>query len=563
MSKYLKNAARAVATPPQSEPLDERQVPNSAGGYAYPVDKWVRFDRFVILGSQSGSYYATEKKLTKDNLQAVAECVKENGIKAVQRIVEISDKGRAPKNDPALLALAYAAGCGDADTKACALASLPKVARIGTHLFHFVDFVQEFRGWGRALKNGIARWYEAMDTDKLADQVTKYQQRDGWSHGDLLRLSHPQLSVEKDAIARWVLGQELAEKRSLKDKAGNVVREYGAISRTLPNRIQGHMKLKEAKNASEVAKLIREYGMVRESVPTEFLTEAVVWEALLEKMPLTALIRNLGNMAKCGVAKPLSAGTQEIVRRLSDKEALKKARVHPIQILVAQKTFESGHGVKGKGEWTVVPQIVDALDGAYYDAFGNLEPTGKRFYLGLDISGSMWSGCVAGIDGFYPAIAAGAMAMVTVKTEANYYAAGFTTGHGKQPNWSNYREQITMEEVSLSPRMRLDDVCRKMQALQVRMGGTDCALPMRDALAKKLDVDVFCIYTDSETWFGDVHPMQALREYRQKTGIPAKLVVVGLVSNEFTVADPLDGGCLDVVGFDTDAPGLIADFAKQ
>ena len=95
------------------------------------------------------------------------------------------------------------------------------------------------------------------------------------------------------------------------------------------------------------------------------------------------------------------------------------------------------------------------------------------------------------------------------------------------------------------------------------MGGTDCALPMRDALAKKLDVDVFAIFTDSETWWPDMHPMQALREYRQKTGIPAKLVVVGLVSNEFTVADPLDGGCLDCVGFDTDTPGLIADFAKQ
>ena len=499
----------------------------------------------------------------------MAECVKENGLRAMQRIVEISDKGRAPKNGPALLALAYAAGCGDAETKALALGYLGKVARIGTHLFHFVDYVQEFRGWGHALKNGIARWYETMDTDKLADQVTKYQQRDGWSHAALLRLSHPQFSVEKDAIARWVLGQELRQKRFLKDKAGNVVREYGAIKRAVPNRIQGHMKLKEAKNASEVAKLIREYGLVRESVPTEFLTEAVVWEALLEKMPLTALIRNLGNMAKCGLAKPLSAGSQEIVRRLSDKEAIKKARVHPIQILVAQKTFESGHGVKGKGEWTVVPQIVDALDGAYYDAFGNLEPTGKRFYLGLDISGSMWSGCVAGIDNFYPAIAAGAMAMVTVKTEANYYAAGFTTTgnsyyggtHGGGGGLTG--TGVDMTPVSLSPRMRLDTVCEKMQALQAKMGGTDCALPMRDALAKKLDVDVFVIFTDSETWHGKIHPMQALREYRQKTGIPAKLVVVGLVSNEFSIADEADGGTMDCVGFDTDTPGLIADFAKQ
>ena len=43
---------------PQSEPLDERQVPNSAGGHAYPVDDMTRLQRFLILGSEGGSYYA-------------------------------------------------------------------------------------------------------------------------------------------------------------------------------------------------------------------------------------------------------------------------------------------------------------------------------------------------------------------------------------------------------------------------------------------------------------------------------------------------------------------------
>ena len=573
---YLRNAARAVATPPQSEPLDSRQVKNSAGGYAYPVDIWVKLDRFLILGSEGGSYYATEKKLTKDNLDAVAACVKADGIRTVNRIVEISDGGRAPKNDPALLALAYAAAKGDNITRGQALASLSKVARIGTHLFHFVDFVQEFRGWGRALKTAVANWYTEMDVNRMAEQVTKYQSRDGWRHADLLRLSHPHFGDrQKHAISRWVLGQKpigdtLYPKRELMDKTGNVIRTYPPLFNTaLPGVIVGHEKLKEAKTGVQVAKIIHEYGMVRESVPTEFLKEAVVWEALLEQMPLTALIRNLGNLAKNGVAKPLSAGTQEIVRRLSNKEALQKARVHPIQILIAQKTFESGHGVRGSGEWPVVPQIVDALDGAYYDAFKNVEPTGKRFYLGLDISGSMWSGCVAGINGFPPAVAAGAMAMVTVKTEANYYAAGFTTMgtggyygsmHGGGGGLSG--TGVDMTPISLSPKLRLDTVCEKMNALQAKMGGTDCALPMLDALDKKLDVDVFVVYTDSETWHGKIHPMQALQKYRQKTGIPAKLVVVGMVANEFTIADPEDGGTLDVVGFDTNTPAIIADFAK-
>ena len=69
------------------------------------------------------------------------------------------------------------------------------------------------------------------------------------------------------------------------------------------------------------------------------------------------------------------------------------------------------------------------------------------------------------------------------------------------------------------------------------------------------------VYTDSETWAGDVHPVQALREYRERTGIAARLVVVGMVSNGFTIADPEDPGMLDVVGFDTATPDVVSGFA--
>jgi 60 kDa SS-A/Ro ribonucleoprotein len=57
--------------------------------------------------------------------------------------------------------------------------------------------------------------------------------------------------------------------------------------------------------------------------------------------------------------------------------------------------------------------------------------------------------------------------------------------------------------------------------------------------------------------------VQALRKYRAQTGIAAKLVVVGLVSDGFSIADPHDAGMLDVIGFDTAAPAVIADFIRQ
>ena len=69
-------------------------------------------------------------------------------------------------------------------------------------------------------------------------------------------------------------------------------------------------------------------------------------------------------------------------------------------------------------------------------------------------------------------------------------------------------------------------------------------------------------YTDSETWAGNIHPAQALREYRREFVGDVKAVVVGMTSNGFTLADPNDRGMLDVVGFDTSAPAVIGDFVR-
>jgi 60 kDa SS-A/Ro ribonucleoprotein len=57
-----------------------------------------------------------------------------------------------------------------------------------------------------------------------------------------------------------------------------------------------------------------------------------------------------------------------------------------------------------------------------------------------------------------------------------------------------------------------------------------------------LSVDVFQVFTDNETWAGRVHPSKALKQYRRKTGIPAKLIVAGMTSTGFSIADPNDGG---------------------
>src|SRR5262249_56130141 len=112
------------------------QVPNSAGGFAWAVDGWMQLRRFLILGSEGGSYYANECSLTLENARVVEACIREDGPRAIAEIVRISTEGRAPKNDPALYALALAAGAADLDTPPPALPALPQVAPPRPHLLH-------------------------------------------------------------------------------------------------------------------------------------------------------------------------------------------------------------------------------------------------------------------------------------------------------------------------------------------------------------------------------------------------------------------------------------------
>ncbi|MBE7501445.1 MAG: TROVE domain-containing protein [Verrucomicrobiales bacterium] len=549
---------------PQSQPIPgSTQVPNSAGGYAWEVDDWTRLDRFLILGAEGGTYYIAQRNLVKENHDALVRCIRTDGARAVNRIVEISDSGRAPKNDPAIFALALVAAHGGPATKALAFQNLGKVCRIGTHLFHFAEYVNALRGWGRGLRNAVGRWYVDREADDLALQVVKYQQRDRWSHGDLLRLAHPKApSRDHEALFRWILsGADGLGERTVtrRVKGESRVATYAAAGQ-LPGLIAAFEQAKKASTKAEIVKLITEHDLPREAVPTQWLHAPEVWEALLPCMPMTALIRNLGKMTSLGLIQPLSEAAKLVVNRLSDGKGLKRARIHPLAMLIAEKVYAQGHGEKGDLRWQPVAKIVDALDAAFYATFRHVEPCGKPVLLALDVSGSMDGSRIAG-SCLTAREASAAMALVTAATEPNCEIIAFSApakgGYGGMHGGG----ESGITRIALSPRMRLDDVIKRLSAIP--MGGTDCALPMVWARRNKLAVSGFVTYTDSETWAGNIHPAQALREYRRELVGDAKAVVVGMTSNGFTLADPNDRGMLDVVGFDTTVPAVISDFIRR
>lgn len=513
--------------------INPRQVTNNAGGdTVYQVKDMDRLERFLILGSVGGTYYVGQRQLTKENLSEIERIVDEHGKAAVDKIVEIGKSGRAPKHDPALVAFAMACSVKDADTRSYAMSFLNDIVRTGTHLFHFVAYVEPRRGWGRAYRRAIAEWYTKKDEKRLAYQLVKYKSRDGWSHRDILRLAHPQAqSASQNGLLKYAVSGTLEAQDTEAHRF-----------------VEASIEATHSDDINRVIELVKEFNLPMEVINTKFKNDPRMWEALAPQMGLTALLRNLRNMTKDGYLVQGSDAVRTVRERLMDPEALRRSRIHPAHVFLAQKNA------------TEVPQpIKNALEDAFFMSFKNVEPTNKRIMLALDVSASMtWE--TNGVASAREWSALQAMVTARVEPYAEFY--GFST---------------QFMPIDIRANDSLDTVINKIGRLG--HGGTDCSLPMYVARQKGMKFDAFSIYTDNETWSrgngsygyywnesnrgssGD--PMKELREYRKTSGInDAKLLVTAITSTGFTIADPNDFNTLDIVGFDADAPAMIADFIR-
>lgn len=517
---------------PQTEAIPGKPMSkNNAGGYSFALDKWASLNRFLILGTEGGTYYVAEKELTVLNAKNVIACIQEDGLAVVDAIVAVSEAGKAPKNDAAIFALALVTANGTPEAKAKAYAAIPRVCRIGTHLFQMCESIQSLRGWSRGLRKGVARFYTERSAADLAYQLIKYQQRNGWTHRDVLRLTHPTPTTPAmNDLFRYAVGKGRRPSSEANMPQLAAFEELKALGTT---------------DLRRSVRLIQDFNLPREAVPTELLNQVDIWEVLLETMPITAMIRNLGKMTSVGLlVSNLDASTKHVVATLTNKDILKKGRVHPLGLLMALMTYKQGKGVKGSLTWNPVPNIVDALQDAFYLSFDTIEPTGLNFLYGLDVSGSMG---YSNVGSFITCReAAAALAMTLARTEPNHEIMCFSDEFIPFP---------------ISKSERLDAVVKRMNGMS--FGATDCALPMVYAQTQKRHVDTFVVITDSETYCGTPHPSQALVNYRYASGVPSKLVVLGMTSNNFTIADPSDRGMLDVCGLDPSVPEIISTFAKE
>lgn len=547
VTDHLSALATRNAVTPQHEQAAPEQIRNAAGGYTFAVTDEQIVDRFLITGTAGGTYYTSERELTKDTGGRFLDICRGNGQYVVDRVVEISTAGRALRQNPGLFALAAVSALATDDTaRKAAFDAVPAVARTMSTRRQWLAYRLMFGGKGPATERTIRRWFDDADVSWLAYQGVKYGVRNAWSYRDLLMIGRPadHGDAARKALYRWMLG---------KDDYATTAPLDGPLA------ILAAWDETRSGDVDTIVRRIANPGLPHEAVPSTVKDDPRIWRALIDndRLPITALIRNLATMTRAGVFAPMTPYASIVASRITSKDRLVKGRVHPMALLLAQATYASGGSAVTGKSWEPVQRLVDALNAAFYDAFATVEPTNQRILVAVDVSPSMANAPVAG-SSLSCAGAAAALSLIFAKTEPNAHLVCFSSEGGGAYGYR--RGNVALRPLPVSPHMRLEHAVAATQGLS--WGGTDVALPMVWATQQRLPVDCFVILTDNETWAGHIHPHEALRDYRRQSGLPSSLVVCSMTATGATVADPADPRQIDVAGLDANIGRLVAEFAR-
>jgi hypothetical protein len=668
------------ASIPQTCKLNIDQVLNCSGGYVWKLSTIEHVNRYLVLGGAKdmGNYYKQSDDVNHECALSVLQMIRSPDLSQFIQLCDllkaVSIGGRAPKQEPVLLSVAAAiVFAKNAQEKQIAFETAKACIRIPTHMFMLAGFVRDLsmaktvdkgKGWGTGFKKAMAHYYLSHTGRDLAFHMTKYQNREGWTHADMIRMLHINPTTLADDGARLMFdyvmmkyarkqkvpsdktvatlaeknvtiapnpfkpltkaefGEKLnsistpkiptsasvaapapapiaaAQKSGAQTVASKVAGFVSALTSVMPSCAvtaaaavtveddtfvviteedddeSGSSQKKKVSSSSQsqlqqvayflkhlhaiheagekkdvplACALIRSGRLVREHVPTTLFGSKEIWMTLLETMPLEALLRNLGKLTQIGVA---AEKHREIVARLVNQTEVLKARIHPIKVLVASKVYTNGHGDSGSLTWTPNAYIGVALTDLFRISYGAVTPTGSRIMLGIDVSGSM-SSPVVGSKVLSCRDASIAMALLYLETEKNVSAVAFSD---------------VLTDLIAPSRFQLRRGMTLQQALSATNGmnfsSTDCVLPILHAMKHNIYIDTFIMLTDNETYAPSEHPQNALVRYRERMGIQAKLIVIGMTGNCFTIVDPSDKNTLNLAGFDTSTPEIASMFMR-
>ena len=502
-NKNLFQTVRGLFTP-------KTDTINEAGGRAYKLAPKHALAQYAATGCFSNTFYAD----AGEQLENVLELTRELDAEFIAKTAVYAREKGFMKDMPALLVAVLST-----KDKAIFEKTFPRVIENGKMLRNFVQIIRSGavgrKSLGSLPKRMVREWFET----RRAETIFKQSVGQSPSFADVLKMVHPKpKDAEKEALYGYFIGRDVDA-----DK--------------LPEIVQQFEKFKSGDFSAEVP-----------AVPFQMLTALPIstkeWTQIARNAPWQMTRMNLNTFERHGVFKDAEM-VEIIANRLRDREAIKRAKVFPYQLLTAY-TMASNNA-------DIPRQITEALQDAMEIATENVPEIKGKVFVFPDVSGSMSSA----VTGYRK----GATSAVRCIDVAGLVASAILR---KNPTAEVLPFENNVVNIALNPR---DSVMTNSQKLaKIGGGGTNCSAPLAQLNRAKASGDFVIYVSDNESWIdinrawnSGTETMTQWNEFKTRNA-QAKLVCIDIQPYAHTQAQERDD-ILNVGGFSDQVFNLISEFA--
>ncbi|XP_012253968.2 RNA-binding protein RO60-like isoform X1 [Athalia rosae] len=537
----------------------------------------VHFTQYLFVGKEYPNYqpgcWFVHKYYEQSRVTSIGKLAeRDNPLVPIELIKKAFDSGMVPNPETLVFALALCARQKKESLRHAAYDAVKTICTTPQHFILFTKFASELaksapepkHGWGSGWRKAASDWYLSKDAMELAKCVTRYKGRYGWSHKDIIKLSHPKTTdIAKQAVLKYILFGLKVAKQEFSDKPDAAeVLEY----------IQKVEDFKHCEDEVVAGRLLEIHNLSLEHVPGHLLKSREVWNSLIPTMSITMLLNNLQRIHNIGLLKPYAVEADKIIDVITDKERLIRENVHPALVLITIKNYEKSgkplsyekQKVKDAAKKPSPPpirpnrKIIETL----YKTLGYsfdlqiLKPTGLQYMITIDMSKAMQESRVWQCGNINAAEAGCLIALCLLRCEKNVTVATFK-------NTGVHIVNLDKMYTNAS----LGQIFKKMK--QMPTGPVNLEKPIIWAAQEKKKYDVFINVVDViDKRFGNGsridNPRRAIKNYRSKMSQDnAKLVTCAMTTPQ--IGNPIDEdkNVLTICGFDANVPKIIEAFARS
>ncbi|CAH0559179.1 unnamed protein product [Brassicogethes aeneus] len=441
------------------------------------------------------------------------------------------------------------------------------ISKSDEDFFDYLKFCTTFRTGktkiSTCVRKRVKAFYKNKTAEELVDSYILHKSVHGWDHRTLLKLTHIKSdTLSKNLVINYILLNDV-KTENIKDET----------SMKLIENLKEINTLRTTKDVAVALPIINKFKLTHHHLTPFLQKHQEAWNAVISNMSIRDILKSLPKLYRLGFLKQNLEVYKIIVACLTDAEKIKKDQIFPLEIFIALKNFEKGgkpvdpklidHLTKEKklGEEELAkaktlvepkcPNIVNNIHKCLSMSYSNIQSTGLKFLITIDVTESMNLPCLHSKN-ITSIEAALAITLSFLKSEKNVTTALFKD---KDIQLINFKSSDSYSD-------NLKKLKEHKSTYMIPFSGVEWALHKNksfDVLINFVHHHEFSSAVPKEHRDKISRGLKSIHKYQETVNKSAKIVNICLATSRLVIADE-SRNIIDIAGLDEGVPKVLHTF---